>query len=280
MTQPRFSFVPVMDHEVHVTEWGEPGNKPLVMWHGLARTGRDFDELASALSDEYYVICPDTIGRGLSSWSSDPEVEYSLQYYAGIASDLLDHYEMEQVDWLGTSMGGLIGMRLASGPFANRLKTLVMNDIGPEVPEDAIERILTYTNQVPEFETLAEVDAWLRQVYAPFGRANDAFWTRMTRSSVRRLSNGRLTLHFDPNITVQFSASREELTVWDRFEKIEIPIHVIRGVQSDILTRPIVERMVSIKPNLSLTELQGHGHAPALCREEDSKLMRELLSKA
>ena len=114
MTSPRFSFVPVMDHELHVTEWGDPDGTPLIMWHGLARTGRDFDELAAALSDEYFVLCPDTIGRGLSSWSDNPEAEYSVEYYSGIAADLLDFYAIDRAAWIGTSMGALIGMRMAS----------------------------------------------------------------------------------------------------------------------------------------------------------------------
>ena len=143
MIPPRFTLVPVMDHEIHVTEWGDPSYPALVMWHGLARTGRDFDELASALSDRYFVLCPDTIGRGLSSWASDPEAEYSVEFYAGIAADLLDHYGIQRTAWLGTSLGGMIGMRLASGPHADRLTCLILNDIGPEVPSEAVQRITT-----------------------------------------------------------------------------------------------------------------------------------------
>lgn len=181
MSQPRFSLVPVLDHEIHVTEWGEPGNEPLVMWHGLARTGRDFDELAAALSDRFHVLCPDTIGRGLSSWSHNPEAEYSVEYYSGIAADLLDHYGIDRAGWIGTSMGGLIGMRMASGPLAERLKWLIVNDIAPEIPQEAIDRILEYAGNEVRFATLAQAETWLRRVYAPFGPASDAFWLRMAR---------------------------------------------------------------------------------------------------
>jgi len=210
VTAPRFSFVPVMDHEVHVTEWGDPRKPCVVMWHGLARTGRDFDELAAALAEDFFVLCPDTIGRGLSSWSANPEAEYSIEYYTGIAGDLLDHYGVDRVGWIGTSMGGLIGMRIASGPMAARLKWLIINDIGPEIPQPAIDRILSYAGTAPDFATLAEAGAWLRAAYVPFGPASEAFWTRMACTSVRRRDDGRFTTHYDPRITIQFTASPGE----------------------------------------------------------------------
>ncbi len=278
MTSPRFSLVPVMDHELHVTEWGDPTGKPLVMWHGLARTGRDFDEVAAALSDEYFVICPDTIGRGLSSWSQNPEAEYSVEYYAGIAADLLDHYGFAKTGWLGTSMGGLIGMRLASGPHADRLACLLINDIGPELPDAAIQRILDYVGELPDFPTVSEGEAWLRAVYRPFGEASDAFWRRMARTSLRRRSDGRLTLHYDPRITIQFSASRDELTSWDRYARIATPTHVFRGQDSDILPAETAEMMVKRGPRPEITEFES-GHAPTLSRPQDIALVREILAR-
>lgn len=278
MTSPRFSLVPVMDHELHVTEWGDRSKRPLVMWHGLARTGRDFDELGAALSDEYFVICPDTIGRGLSSWSMNPEAEYSVEYYAGIAADLLDHYGFESVGWLGTSMGGMIGMRLASGPHADRLACLLINDIGPEIPDEAIRRIVTYVSELPDFTTLSEAESWLRAVYRPFGEADEAFWRRMARTSVRRRGDGRLTLHYDPRITVQFTASRDELTTWDRFARITTPTHVFRGVESDVLPAETAQLMTTRGPRPEITEFP-FGHAPTLSRPQDIALVRELLAR-
>ncbi|MWB76895.1 alpha/beta fold hydrolase [Pseudooceanicola sp. 216_PA32_1] len=278
MTAPRFSFVPVMDHEIHVTEWGDRSAPPLVMWHGLARTGRDFDELAQALSDEWFVICPDTIGRGLSSWSQNPEAEYSVEYYAGIAADLLDHYGFEQAAWLGTSMGGMIGMRLASGPHADRLSCLLINDIGPEVPDPAIRRILDYVGDLPDFAFASQAETWLRAVYAPFGPAPETFWRRMTRCSLRRRSDGRLTLHYDPRITVQFVASRDELTTWDRYARITTPTHLLRGRDSDILPAEIAALMQQRGPRPGMTEFDC-GHAPSLSRPEDIALVRSLLAR-
>nr|WP_321507605.1 alpha/beta hydrolase [uncultured Celeribacter sp.] len=276
MISPRFSLVPVMDHEIHVTEWGDPSGRPLVMWHGLARTGRDFDELAAALSDRYFVICPDTIGRGLSSWSSNPEAEYSVEYYAGIAMDLMDHYGFAQADWFGTSLGGLIGMRLASGRQADRLSALVINDIGPEIPEAAIDRITTYVSDPPVFAKVSDAETWLRAVYRPFGPAPDAYWRRMARSSLRRRDDGTLSLHYDPKITTQFTASRQELTSWDRYARIETPCHVIRGKSSDILPVEVFDLMHQRGPRPDVTEFDS-GHAPCLARPEDARIVYDIL---
>lgn len=276
MTRPRFALVPVMDHEVHVTEWGTPGLPPLVLWHGLARTGRDFDELAEALSDRFHIICPDTIGRGLSSWSQNPEAEYSIEYYAGIAADLLDHYGFDKAAWLGTSLGGLIGMRLASGPHADRLSCLVINDIGPEVPISAIQRIVNYVGDPPTFATVSEAETWLRAVYRPFGPAADRFWRRMARTSVRRNPDGSLTLHYDPKITIQFIASRDELTSWSRYARITTPSHILRGRSSDLLTPEILDMMRTQGPRPGVTELDC-GHAPNLSTPEDIRLIARLL---
>ncbi|MGR3454060.1 alpha/beta fold hydrolase [Pseudooceanicola sp.] len=278
MSAPRFSLVPVMDHEIHVTEWGDSSGRPLVMWHGLARTGRDFDEIAEALSDEYFVICPDTIGRGLSSWSMNPEAEYSVEYYAGIAADLLDHYGFDSAGWLGTSMGGMIGMRLASGPHADRLSCLLINDIGPEIPPEAIRRIVDYVSELPDFGTVSEGESWLRAVYRPFGPAPEAFWRRMARTSLRRRADGRLTLHYDPRITVQFTASRDELTTWDRFARIDTPTHLFRGRDSDVLPAEIAQLMTRRGPHPEVTEFDC-GHAPTLSRPEDIALIRDLLAR-
>lgn len=274
---PRFALVPVMDHEIHVTEWGDPANPAVVMWHGLARTGRDFDELAQALSDRFFVLCPDTIGRGLSSWSADPEREYALEYYSGIAADLLDRYGLDRVGWIGTSMGGLIGMRMASGPLAERLHWLVINDIGPELPQPAIDRILAYAGSAPEFATLTEAEHWLRRAYTPFGPAPDAFWQRMARTSVRRRGSGSFTLHYDPRITVQFTASPNELTSWNRFARIALPLHLIAGATSDLLTPEIIARMQAHQPDMGVSLFDGIGHAPSLSRPEDAQRLSEIL---
>ena len=277
MTKPRSTYVTAGEFEVHVTEWGEPSRPALVMWHGLARTGRDFDELAEALSDRFFILCPDTIGRGLSTWSRDPDREYSLDYYAKSAAALLDHYGLDSVGWIGTSMGGIIGLRMASGAEAGRLDWLILNDIGPEIPDDAIARILTYAGNPPDFATLGEAEAWFRTIYAPFGAAPEAFWRRMSRSSVRRLPSGRFTAHYDPKIVVQFDVSRDELTSWDRFRRITIPLYAIAGAQSDILTADILRRMQDAQPTMGARVLDGFGHAPSLARPTDADWIRAVI---
>ncbi|MGR3712888.1 MAG: alpha/beta fold hydrolase [Shimia sp.] len=275
---PRHVFVPLLDHEIHVTEWGDPEAPPVLLWHGLARTGRDFDELAAGLADSHFVLCPDTIGRGLSSWSHNPEVEYSIGHYADIAVGLLDHYQIDQSGWLGTSMGGQIGMRLASGALADRLAYLIINDIGPEVPQDAINRILAYASDLPVFVTLTEAELWLRTAYAPFGRTSDRYWSRMARTSVRRQESGKFTLHYDPRIVVQFGAFLHEQTVWDSYANITLPCHVFRGRSSDILTEKVLEKMSATGPKPKSTVIEDCGHAPSLSGEHDIYAIRQLIS--
>lgn len=261
---PTSRFIAIPGHEVHLTEWGDAKAPALVLWHGLARTGRDFDELARGLADRWRVICPDTIGRGLSSWARDPARDYALDAYAAQALALLDALGIGRAAWLGTSMGGLIGMRIASGPQAARLRALIVNDIGPELPAPAVARIVTYAGSLPAFATVTEVEAWLRQVYTPFGPAEDGFWQRMAETSVRRRGDGRLTLHYDPRIVAQFDLRPEDFTSWDRYARIETPMHLIRGARSDLLTAEIAERMQTSGPRPGLTLFKACGHAPSL----------------
>lgn len=279
MMLPDFSFVPVLGHELHVTHWGRPENEPLVMWHGLARTGRDFDELAAGLADRYFVLCPDTIGRGLSSWSHAPDTDYSVSHYAHLAAGLLDHFGVQQAGWIGTSMGALIGMWMAAGQHADRLNSLIINDIGPEIPQAAIDRILAYAGVAQSFASLQDAETWLRAAYAPFGPASDRFWQRMTRSSVRRRDANGFTLHFDPQIIRMFTATAHELTTWDRFADIRTPTHVIRGAASDILPTETSDRMTVMGPCPDVTVFQDCGHAPTLSRPDDIAWMRTLLDR-
>lgn len=278
MTSCRHEFVPICGHELHVTLWGDPSFKPVILWHGLARTGRDFDELASTLSDSHFVICPDTFGRGMSSWANSPDIEYSVAHMADVAEALLDHFEIARAGWLGTSMGGLIGMRLASDARAKRLRYLIINDIGPEVPQSAIERILTYAANLPVFATFSEAETWLRITYAPFGAAPDSFWRRMAQTSLRRRGDGALTLHYDPQIIRQFDLFPEELSSWDRYAKITIPTHVLAGENSDLLPAQILARMGSEGPRPQVSIVRNCGHAPALANGKDIALVQAIIA--
>lgn len=265
---PRSRFVAIPGHEIHVMDWGPAEAPPLILSHGLARTGRDFDELAAGLAGRWRVICPDTIGRGLSSWAADAARDYAMDAYAAQALALLDALGLGRVAWLGTSMGGLIGMRIAAGAQADRLSALIVNDIGPEVPQPAIDRIVTYVGALPDFATVAEAGAWLREVYIPFGPAAEPYWQRMAETSVRRRGDGKLTLHYDPQIVDQFVLRPEDFRRWDYYERITTPFHLFRGAQSDLLTEEIAARMQGSGPRPGLTVVPGCGHAPSLVGAE------------
>ena len=219
MTIPRSTYVPAAGFEIHVTEWGDPGKPALVMWHGLGRTGRDFDEAAAALSDTYFVICPDTIGRGLSSWARRPE-EYSYRIYGDTTLGVLDHYGIDRMRWVGTSMGGLIGVTLAVSRLRDRITHLVINDVGPDIPVAGTDRIASYVGNPPVYDTVDELEQWLRKNYAPFGANSDVFWRRMADTSSRRTDDGRITVHYDPAIVTQFTHHKADLDVWDAYDAV------------------------------------------------------------
>lgn len=278
MTSPRSAYVQAAGFEIHVTEWGDPGRPPLVMWHGLARTGRDFDEAASALSDTYFVICPDTLGRGLSAWAKRAEVDYSYRSFGDIALGLLDHYGIGRTRWVGTSMGGLIGITLAADRMKDRITRLVVNDIGPDIPAAGAERIAAYVGSPPVYDTVAELEAWLRRNYAPFGDNTDAFWRRMTDTSVRRTDDGRVTVHYDPQIASQFTHHKADLDVWDKYDAVTAPMLLIRGVASDVLAAATAEAMTRRGPRPRLVTIDGCGHAPTLASEAQIGLLRTFLA--
>ena len=274
---PRSSYVQSAGFEIHVTEWGDPGRPALVMWHGLARTGRDFDEAAQALSDSYFVICPDTLGRGLSSWARRPEVDYSYRSFGDIALGVLDHYGIDRMRWVGTSMGGLIGITLAAGRLKDRITHLVVNDVGPDIPATGADRIASYVGTPPVYDTLAELEAWLRTNYAPFGPNSDAFWRRMTDTSARRTDDGRVTVHYDPAIVSQFTHHKADLDVWDKYDAVTAPMLLIRGRHSDVLSESTAEEMTQRGPRPRLITYEDCGHAPTLTSPDQIALLREFL---
>jgi len=232
---PSHHFITCQNLEIHYVEWGDPQAPVVICWHGLTRTARDFDELAIALSTRYRVICPDTPGRGLSQWSNSPLEHYIVPFYAQIALDLASQLGIEQFKWVGTSMGGLIGMAVAA--FApERMQKLVLNDVGPEIPVAAIERIRAYAGSQPSFNNVSELEAWLRQVYLAFGENTDAFWRRMAMTSARRTSAGKITLHYDVRLVEPFNNYPGQVTLWAVWAQITCPNLVIPGGVSDLLS--------------------------------------------
>jgi pimeloyl-ACP methyl ester carboxylesterase len=245
----------------------------VVAWHGLARTGRDMDALAQFLAGQgWRVICPDTVGRGLSQWSSAPEQEYCLAFYARIARELMDGLQLRAVHWVGTSMGGAIGTVCASGLFEPQLKhrllSLTLNDNAPELVQAAIERIKTYAGQPPSFATVTELEAFLRQVYQPFGWLSDAQWRRMTETSARRLPDGRITPHYDPAMALQLTVHPHDYLIWDHYDALKLPVLLLRGAESDLVMPATVAEMRRRGPGarglFKHIEVPGCGHAPAL----------------
>lgn len=277
MTMRRSGYVAHDGHELHVSEWGNPKNPAVVMWHGLARTGRDFDEAASALSGKYFVICPDTLGRGLSSWARDVETDYSYAAYGRHALAILDHYGIETLRWVGTSMGGLLGVTLAAGPLSSRITHLVVNDIGPWIPEEATGRIAEYVGNLPVFDHVAELEAWLRTNYAPFGNNTDSFWRRMADTSARRTDGGRITVHYDPQIGSQLTIHRSDLDCWPQWDQVKVPTLLLRGENSDVLPRDVASEMTARGPKPKLIEFPDCGHAPTMVTDREISVLKEFL---
>jgi pimeloyl-ACP methyl ester carboxylesterase len=275
----RSHFFTCADYELHVTAWGDPDRPPVLFWHGLARTGRDFDEVAAALSDDYFCLCPDLIGRGLSQWSRGEGTDYHFERYGEIAAALVGLLDQRPVRWVGTSMGGLIGMHVAAGPLRDRISHLVINDVGPAVPETAIERIVEYVGKMPAFDRVSELAAYLRTVYAPFGDNSEEFWRRMTATSCRRLPDGRVTLHYDPAIAAQMGARPEDSDLWDAYEAIACPMLLLRGADSDVLPAAVAADMTARNANCRMIEVDGYGHAPTLTRDSEIGAIRTFLGE-
>lgn len=277
MKVPKSRYLTVLDREIHFMEWGEPGRPPLVMWHGLARTGRDFDDVAAEFAADRHVIVPDTIGRGLSQWSPAPEQEYCNDFYARLATALLDELELSEVDWLGTSMGGAIAIRAAAGPLRGRIRRLVLNDIGPEIARAAVERIRTYAGAPPRFARVSELEAYFRQVYQPFGYLTDAQWRRLTETSVRRLPDGGITPHYDPRMVLQFERHPRDYDQWTQWDSLACEVLCLRGAQSDLLLVETADAMSRRGPLCRVATIAGCGHAPALNVPDQIALVREFL---
>jgi len=250
--------------EIHYTEWGAGHAATVVAWHGLARTGRDMDDIAAHLSAKYRVICPDTIGRGLSQWSPAPEREYCLEFYGRLATTLVDQLGIREFSWLGTSMGGAIGIHLAAGRLKGRMRRLVLNDIGPKLGEAAVERIRSYAGKPPQFDRVGELEQYFRTVYKPFGWLSDAQWRRLTESSTRRTAEGKVTPHYDPKMVLQFTEHPRDYDQWEAWDAIDVPTLCLRGENSDLLLPEVAEEMRSRGPRAEIVTIPGCGHAPAL----------------
>jgi len=250
-------------HAMAYTEWGERDNpQVLICLHGLTRNGRDFDDLARAMSRDYRVICPDVVGRGRSDWLQDPAY-YGIQQYVQDLVTLIARLDVDAVHWLGTSMGGVIGMVLAS--LENTPVTrLMLNDVGPEISPVSIRRISEFLGRPPLFATLDEAERFIRLVSAPFGLLSDAQWRHLTETSVRQRPDGRLEMRYDPRIAESFqrATASSELGLWPFYDRIRCQTQVLRGETSDLLSPATAQAMAVRGPRPEIIEVPGVGHAP------------------
>jgi len=275
------NYIRCAGREIHYMEWGAGNGPTVIAWHGLARTGRDMDELAAYLSAPelgYRVICPDTIGRGLSEWSPQPQNEYCLAFYSRIATELVDQLGLTQFHWVGTSMGGAIGMVAAAGPLRGRILRLVLNDMGPQIAESALSRIRSYAGNPSAFATVSELEAYFRTIYRPYGFLSDAQWRRLTETSTRRLPDGRVTPHYDPAMVQQFIHYPHDHDRWADWDGLTLPVLCLRGADSDLLEAATAVQMAQRGPRAQVVTISGCGHAPALNVPEQLDLVAGFLA--
>jgi len=264
--------------EIHFTEWGAASADAVIAWHGLARTGRDMDEIAAHLAPRYRVICPDTIGRGLSQWSPLPEAEYCLAFYGRVAVSLADQLGLATFHWIGTSMGGAIGIHLAAGPLKGRIRRLVLNDIGPKLGESAVQRIRSYAGNPAQFDRVGELERYFRTIYKPYGWLSDEHWRRLTETSVRRTADGKVTPHYDPKMVLQFERHPDDYDQWEEWDAIDVPTLCLRGETSDLLLADVAEEMRKRGPRAVVVTIPGCGHAPALNVPDQLALVERFLN--
>jgi pimeloyl-ACP methyl ester carboxylesterase len=265
-------------HRLAYLEWPGPSREAPVLLcvHGLTRNSRDFDTIAAALSTRYRVICPDMPGRGKSDWLNDP-ADYATPVYLADLAALIARLDAPRVDWLGTSMGGNLGMIMAAMPGAP-IGKLVMNDIGAVIPKAGLERIALYVGLDPSFADLAAFEAALRIVHAPFGPLSDAQWHHLAIHSARRKPDGSIGSNYDPKIAQSFKQGPiVDIDLWQSWDKVACPVLVLRGAQSDILAKSDAEAMTQRGPRAKLIEFAGMGHAPALAAADQIAAIRDFL---
>jgi pimeloyl-ACP methyl ester carboxylesterase len=266
-------------HRIAYLEWGGPrGAKVLVCVHGLTRCARDFDRLAAEMVRHgYRVVCPDVAGRGDSDWLVNP-AEYVVPTYANDMVTLIARLDVESVHWVGTSLGGLIGMTLAAMP-ESPIRKLVLNDAGPVLAAASLDRIGAYVGKWPALPDIEAAEQYVRTVSAPFGPHTDAEWRFLTEHVVRKNADGSLRMHYDPAIAVPFNAElpHKDVELWGFYDAIRCPTLVLRGEHSDLLTRDTAAKMATRGPRAKVVEIPGVGHAPTLLHDDQIRIVKEFL---
>jgi pimeloyl-ACP methyl ester carboxylesterase len=259
-------------------DWGTAGAaRTVVCVHGLTRNGRDFDHLARVLAHDRRVICPDIAGRGLSDPLTEPE-HYALPTYVSHMVQLLSRLGLDEVDWVGTSMGGLIGMGVAAME-ASPIRKLVLNDVGPFLPKAALQRINTYLGLDLRFASLDALEAHLREIHAGFGPLTDAEWRHLAEHSAARREDGRFGLNYDQRLGQPMTTGPiEDIDLWPVWDQIRCPVLVLRGVDSDLLLPATAAEMTGRGPKAEMIEVDGTGHAPALMAKDQIAIVAAWLN--
>jgi pimeloyl-ACP methyl ester carboxylesterase len=284
LSQPREGKVRCISrhgfHDIAYRDWRGPlsGNRTICV-HGLTRNSHDFDALAPRLSPYSRVICADLAGRGDSDWLSDP-ADYNLLQYNMDMTTLAASFGHGGYDWIGTSLGGLIGMSLA-GMDNSPIRHLVLNDIAPEIPFSALRRITSYAGQQRVFTSLDEVEAHLRETLSPFAPMTDEDWARMAKHSSFEVEDGFHT-HHDTDIMQNFRRyfMFMHFHLWKFWDKITCPVLILRGTESDFLTPSLLDKMVERLPHAEVIEFEGVGHTPTLNAPEQIDPVVEWLTQA
>ncbi len=271
-------------HRVSYTQWDPSTGAPtraVVCVHGLTRNGRDFDRLAEALADalQARVVCPSVVGRGTSDWLANPDLYGYPQYLADMTA-LIARLDVERVDWVGSSMGGLIGMMLAAQP-KSPIRRLVVNDIGPFVPKAALERIRDYIGHDPAFPDVRALEAYLREIYTVWGPMTDADWAHMARHTARPHPAGGVGLAYDPGIAKAFKTQPlTDVDLWAVWNAIRCPVLAFRGVLSDLMLADTADRMTREGPRATLVNVEGVGHCPSLMDAASIGRIRDFFAQA
>jgi pimeloyl-ACP methyl ester carboxylesterase len=286
MKQPRLHHVQCLSlgglHRMAYWEWGDPLNpRVLLCVHGLTRQGRDFDVLAQSLCGQYRVVCPDVVGRGESEWLPDPK-GYAVPTYVADMVTLLARLNAQTLDWVGTSMGGLIGMGLASLP-GSPIRRLVLNDVGPRMELAALQRIGQYLGLPLRWNSFEEAAEALRLLTLGFGPHTREQWHALTRPQLRQESDGRWALRYDPGIGEPFQQLNAELVgagqsqLWQAWDRIQAPTLVLRGALSDLLTAETAQEMAHRGPRPQVQVFEGVGHAPTLVAPDQVQAVSRFL---
>lgn len=260
-------FKNLLGLEIHCRIYNPDATRTIVCWHGLARNGFDFDDLARRLAqNNIRVICPDTPGRGLSEWlDANDSLGYDFALYVPLAHAIMDAYQAHTVEWIGTSMGGLLGMLLASDTEKSRITKLVINDIGPELPTAALERIIKYVgNDIPEFDHFSDFLTYMKALYSTMGPRSETEWIEFAMASLRRTDQGKYTVHYDKNIVGQFDRSAPQPDLWQQYQAISCPVMLIQGSISDVLPDALLQKMQDQIPKAKTHIFEGCAHPPGL----------------